>query len=259
MSYHYTELVDTKNILDGRKSLKREVENAWVQKCGTFPSAIVPASHCGVFARQLASFRFEDAYFILMCEKAGLAPTWLPYSTDIFVSLSPLKRSYIVPFCSERYSKNGSPIVKRNRIVADTNAANLCERKRLCDIKTIEGQMLPQWHQQRLKKAYPSALILDEDSYGMTFNSLCVTDRYDLFLSLFVAHMVLFEDYHGGESGDELDGFTSRVFEPAFERVHKRFGMKPLIVPILWKPEFAYYPDGELLHTWRHAPFLSVE
>jgi hypothetical protein len=119
--------------------------------------------------------------------------------------------------------------------------------------------MLSQWHQQRLKKAYPDALIIDEDSYRKTFNSLCVTDRYDLFLLLFVAHMVLFEDYHGGESGDELDGFTSKVFEPAFERVYKCFDVKPLIVPVAWKPEFAYYPDGELLNTWRHAPFLSVE
>ena len=259
MSYHYTTLADAKKNLNDRIVLQKEVEYAWIHLCGTFPPTIVPASHCGVFARQLASFRFEDAHFILMCEKAGLTPAWFPCSTDEFVSISPLKRSYIVPFCAKGYSKNGAPIVKRNRIVADANAANVCERKRLCDITTSEGAMLPQWHRQRLTKAYPPALILEEDCYKDIFSKLCVTDRYDLFLSLFVAHMVLFEDYHGGESGDELDGFTSRVFEPAFERVYKRFGVKPLIVPVSWKPEFAYYPDGELLNTWRFAPLVSVE
>ncbi len=236
--------------------LKKQVEHAWVQRCGMFPAEIVLTSHCGVFARQLASFRFEDALFILMCEEAGLAPSWLPYSSDVFVSISPLKRSYIAPLCAHGYSKNGVLITKRNRIVVYPDA---CERKKLSDIKTCDEQSLSQWHRKRLMQAYPDAVILDEACYQEALKGLCVTDRYDLFLSLFVAHMVLFEDYHGGESGAELDGFTSRVFEPAFERVYKAFGVKPLVVPIAWRPEFACYPDGELLNSWRHAPFLSVK
>lgn len=256
MSYHYTALKDVKEILIARVGQKQEVEKMWADSGCAFPFQVADSRCHGVFARQLASFRFEDAMFVSMCEQSGLVPAWLPYGQDVFVSVSPLKRSYIAPLCADRYSKNGELITKRNRMVSYPNQ---CERKKLKDIRLVSGEMLPEWHRAQLKKAYPEAVIFDENCYEATFKNLPVEKRYDLFLTLFIAHMILFEDYHGGESGGELDCFTSRVFEPAFNRVYERFNVKPLIVPIAWRPEFAYYPDGELLTSWRQAPFLSLE
>jgi len=61
----------------------------------------------------------------------------------------------------------------------------------------------------------------------------------------------LIEDYHGGESGEVLDGFTARVFEPTVTRLKEMFGVGPLVVALPWWPELALYPTGEWLRSWR--------
>jgi hypothetical protein len=74
---------------------------------------------------------------------------------------------------------------------------------------------------------------------------------YQAYLALFVAHNVLFEDYHGGEStgNGQLGGFTADVFEPAWHAVRDRFGVAPMITPLPWFPELAYYPaNGEWMN-----------
>jgi hypothetical protein len=254
MSHHYISLETAREELIARSGLRACVEKQWANAGLEFPLSIPEGVYYAAFARQLASFRFEDAQFILMSEKAGLQPSWLPYTADRFVTRSALKRSYILPMMAERYGRNGGLVVKRARLIADVND---CSGKKLNEIRTITSCTLPAWHKDRLHSAYGSAHVFDESAYAPTWSKLPTKERYEAFLSFFVAHMVLFEDYHGGESGNELDGFTTTVFEPAFERVRERFGVSPLVVPVPWKPEFAYYPESELLGSWRSVPFLN--
>lgn len=51
----------------------------------------------------------------------------------------------------------------------------------------------------------------------------------------------LLEDYHSGESGTALVKFRENVFEPAFERVEKTLGIKPLLYKLPWFEGFEKY------------------
>ncbi|MBI4065617.1 hypothetical protein HY412_00280 [Candidatus Kaiserbacteria bacterium] len=117
-------------------------------------------------------------------------------------------------------------------------------KKRLDEIETREGP-LPEVHRQLQDKLIPGARRGDVTEWYRRIPGTPKTLRYEAFLSLFVAHSVLFEDYHGGESGQALYGFTQLVVEPAWQRLADIFGEKPLIVKMSWRPEFAWYPADE--------------
>jgi hypothetical protein len=70
---------------------------------------------------------------------------------------------------------------------------------------------------------------------------------YHYFLSWFIAHGILFENFL--TEGDE-GRFTRDIVWPAFEKVTRHFGLKPLIVRLLPEesendPYWCWYP-GEL-------------
>jgi hypothetical protein len=72
------------------------------------------------------------------------------------------------------------------------------------------------------------------------------------FLSFFIAHAVLYEDYHGGEDRNVLAPFTRDVFTPAFEGLTRKFGVSPLIVRMPWHPNLSYYPRPGEADWTRH-------
>lgn len=68
-------------------------------------------------------------------------------------------------------------------------------------------------------------------------------DYYLPFLSLFVAHHVLFEDFDGGETDPEgLAAFRAEAVDLALSELERTFG--PVAVRLPWRPEPASYPAG---------------
>ena len=64
-------------------------------------------------------------------------------------------------------------------------------------------------------------------------------------ISLFVCDGILFENFHS--DGHESE-FTRRIIRPAFAEVEERYGVRPLIVPLLpitWErdPYWSWYPS----------------
>jgi hypothetical protein len=184
-----------------------------------------------------------------MAESAGLRPLWLTYHSDKFVTVSPFKRSLINPYMTSRLDKRGG-------YIAQKKVLTLPDRWVGRPISTItfddhgRQESIAAFHERRLRVACPDALVFDT-SYACGGWGGRASEYYKAYLSLFLAHSVLFEDYHGGESGAVLGGFTNSVFEPAFKALKEQFGVRPLIVPLPWWPELAYYPDGEFLAGWR--------
>lgn len=241
---YYVSQFQARKELAERQGLKREVEAWWAERGIVFPTL---PDRPAVMGRHVPTFRFEDAVFTLMAEAAGLDPTWLGYAGDKFVSGSNVKRALVHPMMTERFNKHNKPITTRRRLV---RIPDECNGKRLADVMTDDGQRLVDWHEARLLTAVPHAFISDMSHILADWGGRA--DRYyDAYLSFFLGHAVLFEDYHGGESGAALDGFTARVFEPAVARLEERFGVKPLVVPLPWWEELALYPDGEWLTDWR--------
>ena len=75
------------------------------------------------------------------------------------------------------------------------------------------------------------------------YNGKKAPEYYAAYLAMFGGLNCLLEDFHGGESGCALKKFTENVFEPAFERVERELGFKPLIYKLPWKEGFDRYID----------------
>jgi hypothetical protein len=249
---YYIELEEAREILLSRQTFRDELPGFWASHGVEFPAEVLEDLPLVAFlARQLVTFRFEDAVFLQMAERSGLTPLWSPLAQDKFTVVSSLKRSYVQPHMATGFSKNGDVITKRERLVKDPHTRSQIPLKELV---ADDGASIMSWHYDRwLRATGDGVCVLDADQFKSGWGDR--TDRYYLgLLSLFIAHGVLFEDYHGGESGNALGGFTSRVFEPAFATVEAYFGVKPLVVKLPWWKELAYYPDEQWIETWRERP-----
>lgn len=239
--------------LKERRELCQEVERFWEKQGIEFPVSLKPGGFAAL-GRHVPTFRFEDAVFIAMAEQASLSPTWLAYTEDKFVTQSNVKRSLLRPKLVWRRNKKGEFIPKTEKLVANPDWFHKHPLSAIC---TNNGQSLVEWHKQRLLAAYPQANVYDLSTICRQWGG-CADEYYLAYLSLFLAHGVLFEDYHGGESGECLDNFTSGVFEPAVSSLERMFGEKPLVVSMPWWPDLGYYPDGEWLRDWRKHEVLQA-
>jgi hypothetical protein len=237
--HYYIPLSEAAAALRARQPLREEVMRFWESEGATFPTELMQLRPSAVWARQLVSWRFEDVLFADMARQARLPTFWYPYEGDRFVSLSSLKRSYVHPVIAEGIDRNGNIINRRQRLV---KRPERCDRQLLSDIVTDCGQRLVDWHRRRWDQFYGIGTVVDATTHKLSWGNTLQRDYLGL-MSLFIAHGVLFEDYHGGESGDALDRFTLDVFEPAFAAVTRWFGVSPLIVRMPWSPSLALYPS----------------
>lgn len=244
---YYISASQAEKELQNRRALRAEVEAFWEENGIPFPEVLKQDGKFACLGRHVATFRFEDAVFTLMAQSADLEPMWLTYTGDKFVTCSNVKRSLTRPAMTQRLNRNGDPITVTNKLVPNIDQWS---GKPLSMIHTRSGESLVDWHGRRLIEAVPNAVVHDMTPICRDWGGRA--DRYyRAYLSLFVAHAVLFEDYHGGESGDQLDGFTANVFEPNADQLEDRFGVKPMVTPLPWWPELSHYPDGEWLTNWR--------
>ncbi|MEK7582973.1 MAG: hypothetical protein AAB483_01030 [Patescibacteria group bacterium] len=259
----------------GRQDLRAKVEAWWVTEGWGIPPFHVTTELPGFLVRNIATARYEDCLFALMAERAGFTPVWGQFVRDIHSMRSSVKKSYLVgEFCSGR-GKRGGPKTDRHEFLRVANGRPGPKRtlhlvhERWVDreIRLITeertGESLVARH-----NGYQRRILGVEDDRRIEFSAWLRQERggkvdksqayYPRYLSMFVAHAVLFEDYHGGESGTELDGFTATVFEPAFKQVTERFGVSPIIVPLPWWPELAFYPHPDA-GDWRTHGIIPPE
>lgn len=97
-------------------------------------------------------------------------------------------------------------------------------------IKTSFGDNLVDFHHSILKEVYPDIHICDESDWVNNNFRDIISEQYKRFLSLMVAHGVMFEVYYP----DDIE-FIQDIILPAFEFVTKKFGVKPLICNIFPK------------------------
>lgn len=95
-------------------------------------------------------------------------------------------------------------------------------------IKTKWGESLVDFHHRLLNIAGLSIELSDASSWYKS-NGKKAAGFYDKFLSLFLCHGILFENFITNEE----ERFARSVVFPAFKKVVDRFGMKPLIVPLV--------------------------
>ncbi len=242
-------------MLRTRTPLRDRVECWWAQQGFAFPDVFARHHQIGFVSRHLATARFEDAAFVVMAELMGLRPVWSTYIGDEFVTFSPVKCSYVQPLVFDRFA--GKPD-KPEPVLRKVRLANpeCCQGERLNRIMVQGGSSLVAWHQNRLLTMYPGALVTDPTEIYRRLGG--ARNYYVFLLSLAAAHGVLFEDFHGGETGEPLMKFTREIFEPAFDKVAELFGAPPVVVRLPWWRELGYYvSEADLVNGWRDSPALK--
>ncbi len=236
----YTPLEQSCQKLQERRGLREKIE-AWWQTMGWgFPPLPKHVETPAVLARQVATFRYEDAVFKLLAEQARLTPVCLEYTGDRMNSNSNYKKSLIHPKFFERFGKNGGMVVHKRKLAGIMEWVN----KPLNSIVLDHGELLTDFHHGLIGKLCPGYLYGDNSQWVKNIGG--AKHYYPAFLSLFLAHAVLFEDYHGGESGQALGNLTDNLFVPTFQSIKQQFGVEPIIVKMPWAPELALYPPNGL-------------
>ena len=213
-----------------RAHMRLQVEEHWKKLGNPMPESVTSLPLMAVRERHVATARREDYVFARTAGILGLQPVWSEYSEDIYVQASTPKSSLLkIPLTEGGTLK-----------VADPDKWG---GKKLSSITTQAGTNLLDFH-HRLWNLIPGENIrLDCSTWLQRFGS--AGDYYVPALSLFVAHGVLFNDFHGQVnplSSKKSGEFTRAIVEPACREVEGIFGHKPLIFRFSYQSGFETYP-----------------
>lgn len=239
-TYVYTSLADAVTQLKERS----KIPNASLTEI--VPDQMLKKKRAVLF-RQILTSNYESRRFLNLVEASELEPLFYEYYGDKFTSNNDYKHSLGRMFFFKGIGKNGGTQI-HSRTVLDFNTAN---GKKICDLKTLWGESLIDFHHSLFKSCFmnlPEEDFFDASAWFKAHGE-SADKYYELFLSLFVQHAILFEDFMLNEK--ELS-FTKDIFLPAFISVEKKTGKKPLIVSL----EPTQIEDARF---WLCHPFDNLE
>jgi hypothetical protein len=261
-SIAYVPLDQARAQLNSRVALRADVEAWWSRQRWGRPSLPLGHSPIAILARQIATFRYEDGAFVLLAEAAGLEPAWFELASDLFSRKSPFKLTLVRPrFCSGRLP-DGTLREEHFTVEPATDldgprvALSSVQLSQDCWPDLLEICSLPEFHHRQLFECHPSAYLGDNTAWLSRHGD--ARSYYLPFLSLFVAHCILFENFSEGESNAaHLGAFRARCVEPAWRELVAEFGVEPLVVRMPWRPELALYPANASWRSHGVIPDLS--
>lgn len=184
-------------------------------------------------ARHVATPNFETLRFKYLMESLEMKTVVGQDTKDLFVPSNQMKKALCKLSISCGVSQCGDKLNEQfqNVSIVDINHAS---GKRFEEIKTHWGENLIDFHARLFTKFMggnirnpDDALWIDRHHRGN------LLEHYKNFLALFVVHGILFEDYVM-EDKHEAD-FVKKILRPACRFIEKRFGLRPIIVPLVPK------------------------
>lgn len=221
----YTPIDEALNALNERWK-DRELE----ERTSTYLTDNVPESmidgFSAVLSRHLVTPNYETRRFMIVPDVTGLKAVFFEYNADKFTSNNSLKYYLGKMVFHQGTGKNGGQKKIYENII-DFNSSN---GKRIQDLKTLWGQNLVEFHHELMGVAFPNINhSLYDASDWFHKNGPTAKNYYRNFLSLFIRHGILFENFEiNGSEGQ----FVRDVFLPAFFEVWKNTNVKPLIVAL---------------------------
>jgi len=219
----YTSIEEAKEEIWARwhnPDLRKKV----VDFIGKIPRPLQEAPRA-VLDRNIATPNFEFFHFIKAANKTGLSLLVTEYIRDKFVTLNSDKLGLgKMPFYKGR-DKRGRLLFKYRNVIDCT----IFQGKPIGEIKTLWGEDLTDFHHRLLTAPSFAIDFLDASSWYKS-NGGSAESYYHNYLSLFICHGVLFENFITNE---EEERFSKSVVFPAFKQVVAHFGMKPLIVQLV--------------------------
>lgn len=199
-----------------------------------------------VLARQLASPNFEFMKFSNVADKLnGFTKIVMEMHKDKFTPADNLTKYHL-----------GKIVFNNSRMQHDSNNSimtvdfNEYGGKKISEVKTVWGQGFVDFHHELLQYSINNKLNSETTQFDasdwVSKLGTSASEYYAKFLSLFLQNGILFENFLLKEKAEQT--FTREVFLPAFIKIIKETGVKPLIVSYLpietegnnfWN----YYPD----------------
>jgi hypothetical protein len=181
-------------------------------------------------ARHIATPNFETLRFLHLVEPLGLPTVIGQDLKDKFVPKNQLKRALGKLHVSTGITRHGLEFKEHfeNVRIVDFNTES---GKLFRDITTVWGEPLADFHNGLFKElASTDVTIVDDSAWIDRHHRGRLVSHYRKFLTLFILHGVLFEDYSLDDK--EERAFIRKVLEPAFRTVEKKFGCRPLIAQL---------------------------
>lgn len=196
-------------------------------------------------ARHIVTPNFETLRFIHLIRELGLKIVVTEDSKGLFVSQNEIKRALCkLPVCRRVTQKDGGLHEHyHNLTVVDFNKA---DGKPFCDIETVWGENLIDFHTRLFSELHVRAIETPDDAEWVDRHHRGnLLEHYKQLLSLFVVHGVFFENYNLDDEHEVT--FVKEVLRPACRFVEEQFGYPPIIVPI--------FPTSfESYHFWMSYP-----
>lgn len=213
----YTSLPDALRLMSERKvSIKDDIVNV---------PGFIKANGCGVMFRHVCTPNHESHRFISIIDAADLKPFFFTHKSDKFTDNNKAKYNFLKMTIFKGFGKNNGMKLEKYKI-GDFNESNGVP---INQVITNNGKDLFKFHLDIFLDKYKSILeeqIIDIKEWQ---EEILVDKYYENLMKLFIKDAILFENFLS--NGKELE-FTKNVFLPAFIKIWKMTGHKPLIVAL---------------------------
>lgn len=222
----YTSLEEAKEEIQKRwnnKELKKKVEEFLGEDIPTFFQNEPRAA----YVRDIISPNNEFFYFWDIATESGVRPIMIEYSAGKFVARNINKYHLCRMYFHHGIGKQGGGKMECSNVVN----FNTMEGKKMRDVKTTWNENIIDFHHGILEKTKPEISKDDVVDFSKWFDKHKKKTKhwYLHYLALFLCHGILFENFILDNGEKE---FTEKKIIPSFEALVKKFGIKPLIVPI---------------------------
>jgi hypothetical protein len=240
----YTPLNKAKKELERRwkdKELKRKLD----EYLGDSIPVTIKDEPKAICTFHVATTNWAFFHFWEEAQKINLKPLVFEYTDDLFVTTNFDKASLAKMVFYHGQDDRGC-MITTNKQVIDLCGKN--EKKKIKDIETNWGENLVDFHHRAIKTFYEDVEIFDGSDYYHKMGK-SPQEYYKFIFALYIRNGILFENYLLTSKEKK---FTEEVLLPAFEYVWKKFGVKPLIVPITPQHEAAKK------HWWCYPEFIKI-
>jgi len=183
-----------------------------------------------VLFRYIASPNFEYFRVKEIADKIGLKFLYLEFFSDKFCTVNPEKKSLGRIHLFYGKNKNEQNIIKKMNIFDLSKN----DGKKFNQIVSFSGDNLVNTHHKALLNFSENVDLYDISDFAQSHGCSSM-DTYPYLLAIFCSFGILFEDYDLGLKEERK--FVKYTVYPAFKKITKLFGVKPLIVKLFDKSE----------------------
>lgn len=222
----YTPLEEAKKEIQRRwndKELKKKVEKFLGKDIPHFFQNEPRAA----YVRDIISPNNEFFYFWDIVGDTGVKPVLVEYSTGKFVARNINKYHLCRMYFHHGIGKHGGGKIECSHVVN----FNTMEGKKMHKVRTIWNESVVDFHHGLLEKTKPEINRDDIVDFSKWFDKHKKKTRhwYLHYLALFICHGILFENFIMDNGEKE---FTEKKILPSFHALVKKFGVRPIVVPI---------------------------